>query len=72
MWVLDDAQIPNQIWSGGNAIEQHSFLPTEQAVPSAPLAELETQVLLLVILPNAHQHKATLYAYTVADNTLCL
>ncbi len=47
MWVLDDAQIPNQIWGGGNAVQQHSVLLNEQAVPSsAPPAELETQVLL--------------------------
>ncbi len=46
MWVVDDTQNPSQIWSGGNAIQQHSVLPNEQAVPSAPLAELETKVLL--------------------------
>lgn len=44
MWVLDDTQNPSQMWSGGNAIQQHSVLPNEQAVPSsAPFAELETQ-----------------------------
>ena len=47
MWVLDDTQNPSQMWSGGNAIQQHSVLPNEQAVPSsAPFAELETQVRL--------------------------
>ncbi|KAL0049984.1 hypothetical protein WJX82_002073 [Trebouxia sp. C0006] len=43
VWVVDDTQNPSQIWSGGNAILQHSVLPNEQAVPSAPLAELETK-----------------------------
>ncbi|KAL0042267.1 hypothetical protein WJX77_007990 [Trebouxia sp. C0004] len=44
MWVLDDMKIPSQIWGEGSAIQQHSVLPNEQAVPSsAPLAELDTQ-----------------------------
>ncbi len=47
VWVLDDTQNSSQVWSGGNAIQQHSVLLNEQAVPSsAPPAELETQVLL--------------------------
>lgn len=77
MWVLDDTQIPNQIWDEGNAIQQHSVLPNEQAVPSsAPAAELEIQVLLRPRLyshsAECQQQKATLCACTVTNYNVCM